>query len=102
MTDNVHALVFWGCLPIAIAVFATMLHSIATFRRPGPVRNAIAETLWALVPIVIVIAMAAPAVKSLVTSAPATETAQQTRTPPGPELAGEIPQKAFHDGGIPL
>ncbi len=102
MTDDVHALIFWGCMPIALVVFATMLHSIATFRRTAAVRNAIAETLWALVPIVIVIAMAAPAVKSLVTHAPVSETARQTRTPAGPELAGEIPQKAFHDGGIPL
>ena len=102
MTDDLHSLVFWGCLPIAIAVFATMLHSIATFRRTGPARNAVAETLWALVPIVIVIVMAAPAVQSLVTGKPAAEAAQQTRTPPGPELAGGIPQKAFHDGGIPL
>lgn len=102
MTDDVHSLVFWGCLPIAIAVFATMLHSIATFHRATPTRNAVAETLWALVPICIVIAMAAPAVKSLVMPAPAHETVQQTRRPPGPELAGEIPQKAFHDGVIPL
>lgn len=102
MTDNLHSLIFWGCLPVAIAVFATMLHSIATFRRAGQARSAMAETLWALVPIVIVIVMAAPAVKSLVTGAPAVETAQQTRTPPRAELAGEIPQKAFHDGSIPL
>lgn len=100
--------VLWMCVLVTAAVFARMIHSIATFRRASPdtdrPRSATAEVFWALVPIVIVVAMAAPSVTSLVSSDPgaARETAQQTRPAPGPELAGEIPQKPFQEGPVPL
>lgn len=115
MTDvinlpDVHGTVLWVCAFVTAAVFVLMVHSIATFRRaPSDAarpRNATAEVFWALVPIVIVIAMAAPAVRSIVAAdgspGDAVETAQQTHPAPGPELAGEIPQKAFQDGPVPL
>ncbi|MBB6093095.1 heme/copper-type cytochrome/quinol oxidase subunit 2 [Povalibacter uvarum] len=98
----------WVCVLVTAAVFARMIHSIATFRRAAAEaerpRNATAEVFWALVPIIIVVAMAAPAVTSLVSSDPgaARETAQQTRPAPGPDLAGEIPQKPFQEGPLPL
>ncbi|HEY6644416.1 cytochrome c oxidase subunit II transmembrane domain-containing protein [Povalibacter sp.] len=103
---GVHAAVLWGCILVMAGVFALMIHSIATFRRaaagnPHP-RNATAEVLWALVPIIIVIATAAPAVHSLMAPAAPSGTALERQSQRGPELAGQIPQKAFHDGGIPL
>ncbi len=55
----------WICATGAIAVFGMMLHSIATFRS-GPTRlrrHAIVEVAWALVPILIVIAAAAPSLR---------------------------------------
>ena len=100
--------VLWVCVLVSAAVFARMIHSIATFRRGSPdsdrPRNATAEVFWALVPIAIVVAMAAPSVSTLMNSDPgaARETAQQTLPATGPELAGEIPQKPFQEGPIPL
>jgi heme/copper-type cytochrome/quinol oxidase subunit 2 len=100
--------VLWVCVLGAAAVFARMIHSIATFRRASSEterpRNATAEVFWALVPIVIVVAMAAPSVTTLVNADPGAghETAQQTLPVTGPELAGEIPQKPFQEGPIPL
>jgi len=103
-----HSAVLWACALVTAAVFALMIHSIATFRRAASGtqqrRNATAEVFWALVPIVIVVATAAPSVTGLMSADPAAtrETAQQTRPAPGPELAGEIPQKPFQEGPIPL
>lgn len=104
---DVHTAVLWGCVAVTLAVFALLIHSIATFRRtPGDgaqKRNATAEVFWTLVPIIIVVATAAPAVRSLMTPDSTTrETAHENAPARGPELAGEIPQKAFHDSGIPL
>lgn len=52
----------WMCAMLAVVVFGVMLHSIATFRGDAARlrRNAAAEIAWALVPILIVIAAAAP------------------------------------------
>jgi cytochrome c oxidase subunit II len=64
--------ILWVCTAIAAAVFAVMLYSVARFRAPqsgGPAnykRHAAAEVLWAIVPIVILVAMAVPAVKAIV------------------------------------
>ena len=104
--SDVHAGVLWACAAVSIAVFVVLIHSIATFRRTSGDgthrRNAAAEVFWTLVPIAIVIATAAPAVRTLVSPVSGTETVQENPSTRGPELAGEIPQKAFHDGGIPL
>ncbi len=63
----------WICAFLVAAVFAIMIHSIATFRRAsaepgaGPSSNprALAEIFWAIVPIVIMVSTALPAVKML-------------------------------------
>ena len=56
--------VLWICAFVAAAVFAVMIHSIATFRRGnGP--RAWREILWAIVPIFIMVSTALPAVKML-------------------------------------
>jgi heme/copper-type cytochrome/quinol oxidase subunit 2 len=62
--------ILWTCGFVAAAVFAVMIHSIATFRQgPGGRPNArfgsLAEVLWASVPIFIMVTSALPAVKML-------------------------------------
>ena len=56
--------ILWACGFVAAAVFAVMIHSIATFRRgngPSPWR----EIFWAIVPIFIMVSTALPAVRML-------------------------------------
>ncbi len=63
----------WICAFVVAAVFAIMIHSIATFRRastepgasPGANPSALAEILWAIVPIFIMLSTALPAVRML-------------------------------------
>jgi heme/copper-type cytochrome/quinol oxidase subunit 2 len=62
--------ILWTCAFVAAAVFAVMIHSIATFRRsslgqPSARFGSLAEILWAIVPIVIMVTSALPAVKML-------------------------------------
>ena len=58
--------ILWVCGFVAAAVFAVMIHSVATFRRSsGGQRNPLAEILWAIVPIFIMVTSALPAVKML-------------------------------------
>ena len=64
--------ILWICAFVAAAVFAVMIHSIATFRRaaePGARRNApvnsLAEIFWAIIPIFIMVSTALPAVRML-------------------------------------
>jgi heme/copper-type cytochrome/quinol oxidase subunit 2 len=61
--------VFWGCLAVSTAVFGVMIYSIATFRRSGEratvARRAVAEVLWASVPIVILVLAAVPALRMI-------------------------------------
>lgn len=61
--------ILWIGAFVAAAVFAVMIHSIATFRRggagPGAHPRALAEILWAIVPIFIMVSTALPAVKML-------------------------------------
>jgi heme/copper-type cytochrome/quinol oxidase subunit 2 len=54
----------WICAFVAAAVFAVMIHSIATFRRSGH-PNVLAEVFWAIVPIFIMVSTALPAVRML-------------------------------------
>jgi cytochrome c oxidase subunit 2 len=60
------------CAAIAIAVFATMIFSIITFRtslRDCPwtsVSSKATEILWVLIPIAIVLASAMPALRTMV------------------------------------
>ena len=99
-------IVIWACVCIAVAVFTLMLYSIAAFRRTPAestqTRGTTAEVLWAIVPIAIVIATAAPAVTALLfvdTGHNATEIARQQT----PETTRELmPQKAFNEGAVPL
>ena len=65
--------VLWTCGFVAAAVFAVMIHSVATFRRSGGgQRSALIEILWAIVPIFIMVTSALPAVKMLASQHSAT------------------------------
>jgi heme/copper-type cytochrome/quinol oxidase subunit 2 len=61
--------ILWICGLVTVAVFAVMIHSIATFRRgsaePGARPSALAEIIWAIVPIFIMVSSALPAVRML-------------------------------------
>ena len=63
--------ILWICAFVAAAVFAVMIHSIATFRRGSggqPSARAeipLVEIVWAIVPIFIMVSTALPAVKML-------------------------------------
>ena len=65
-------IIIWLCAAIAVAVFATMIGTIITFRRslrdcpPTSVSSKATEILWALIPIAIVLATAIPAVRTIV------------------------------------
>ena len=72
--------ILWICGFVAAAVFAVMIHSIATFRRSGGQPSPLAEILWAIVPIVIMVTTALPAVKMLA-SQHATSTVQAHNDP---------------------
>jgi heme/copper-type cytochrome/quinol oxidase subunit 2 len=71
--------ILWICGFVAAAVFAVMIHSIATFRRTGG-PSAWREILWAIVPIFIMVSTALPAVRMLA-SQHATSTVQAHNDP---------------------
>jgi heme/copper-type cytochrome/quinol oxidase subunit 2 len=65
-------LTVWLCAATAAAVFAAMIVSIVTFGKslrncpPPSVSGKATEILWALIPIAIVLAAAAPALRTIV------------------------------------
>ncbi|MGI9245902.1 MAG: cytochrome c oxidase subunit II [Steroidobacteraceae bacterium] len=69
---HLHMLILWVCVAIAVAVFGVMIYSIATFRKSkGAVpadfdHNTKAEVIWTVIPVVILVAMAVPAARTLV------------------------------------
>ena len=64
----------WICGAVAATVFIALIYSIVTFKNaadlPRMKHSRAAEILWAIVPIVMLVAMAVPAVKSLVAPTP--------------------------------
>lgn len=69
---GLHMLILWVCVVIAVAVFGVMIYSIATFRKSkGAVpatfdHSTTAEVVWTVIPVVILVAMAIPAARTLV------------------------------------
>ena len=69
---GLHMLILWICVAIAVAVFSVMIYSIATFRKSkGAVpatfeHNTKAEIIWTVIPVIILVAMAVPAARTLV------------------------------------
>jgi len=70
---DLHMLMFWWCVGIAIAVFGFMIYSMMRFRQS---KGAVADTkllhstrvevIWTIVPVLILISMAVPAARTLV------------------------------------
>jgi cytochrome c oxidase subunit II len=70
---DLHMLIFWVCVIIAVVVFGAMLWSIVFFRHSKGavadttmVHNTRVEIVWTAVPVIILIAMAVPAARTLV------------------------------------
>ena len=70
---DLHMLIFWVCVVIGILVFGVMFWSIATFRKSKGavpdttmVHNTKVEIVWTIIPVVILVAMAVPAARTLV------------------------------------
>ena len=70
---DLHMLMFWWCVGIAIAVFGFMIYSMVRFRHS---KGAVADTqllhstrvevIWTIIPVLILISMAVPAARTLV------------------------------------
>ena len=69
---DLHMLIFWVCVAIAIVVFGAMFYSILKHRKSkGAVpaqfhESTTVEVLWTIVPFLILIGMAIPATKALI------------------------------------
>ncbi len=69
---DLHMLIFWICVVIGIVVFGAMFYSIifhTKSKNPKPAtfsHSTAAEIIWTAIPIVILVAMAFPAAKTLV------------------------------------
>ena len=70
---DLHMEIFWVCVVIAVVVFGAMLWSIITYRKSRGaipdgtlVHNTKVEFIWTVVPVIILIAMALPAARTLV------------------------------------
>jgi cytochrome c oxidase subunit II len=70
---DLHMLIFWVCVWIAAAVFGAMIWSIIRYRKSQGavadttmVHNTRVEIVWTAVPVIILIAMAVPAARTLV------------------------------------
>lgn len=70
---DLHMLIFWVCVAIALVVFAAMIYSIVAFRKS---RGAVADTtlthsarfeiVWSIVPLIILVLMAVPSARTLI------------------------------------
>jgi cytochrome c oxidase subunit II len=70
---DLHMLIFWVCCGIGVVVFGVMIWSLFSFRKSRGavpdvtlVHNTRVEMVWTVVPVVILIAMAVPAARTLV------------------------------------
>lgn len=70
---QLHMEIFWICVVIAVLVFAVMIYSLVKFRKSQgavadvtQVHNTKVEIVWTIVPVIILVAMAVPAARTLV------------------------------------
>jgi cytochrome c oxidase subunit 2 len=70
---SLHMLIFWVCVAIGVVVFGIMIYSIATFRKSKGaipdtkmVHNTKVEIVWTVIPVIILVAMAVPAARTLI------------------------------------
>lgn len=70
---DLHMLIYWVCVVIGVAVFSVMIYAIWRFRRS---KGAVADTtlthstrvevVWTVIPVLILVAMAVPAARTLI------------------------------------
>ncbi len=72
-TYDLHMIIFWVCVAIAVVVFGAMFYSLVKFRRSTGaqpdttmVHSTRMEIVWTIIPIAILVMMAIPAADSLV------------------------------------
>ncbi|MCC7257199.1 MAG: cytochrome c oxidase subunit II [Gammaproteobacteria bacterium] len=69
---DLHMLVFWVCVVIAVLVFGAITYALVAFRRREGVKPATwnhstaAEIIWTVIPVFILVALALPAARTLV------------------------------------
>ncbi|UCG73695.1 MAG: cytochrome c oxidase subunit II [Chromatiales bacterium] len=69
---DLHMLIFWVCVVIAVIVFSAMIYCLVAFRKSkGAVpatfsHSTTAEIVWTVIPVLILVAMAVPAAQTLV------------------------------------
>ena len=68
-----HMEIFWVCVAIGVVVFGAMIWSIVSFRKSKGavadttmVHNTQVEVVWTVIPVIILIAMAVPAARTLI------------------------------------
>src|SRR5258706_10356896 len=78
---ELHMLMYWWCVAIAVFVFGWMILSIVRFRKSQGavadaklVHNTTAEIIWTVLPVLILIIMAVPAARTLIQTEDATNT----------------------------
>jgi cytochrome c oxidase subunit 2 len=69
---DLHMLVFWICVGIAIVVFGAMIYSLLKFRRSqgavadtAMVHSTKVEVVWTVIPVIILVVMAVPAAETI-------------------------------------
>lgn len=69
---ELHMIIFWICCAIAVFVFGAIIASVVMFRKSKGRKAAqfshstFAEVLWTIIPIIILVAMAIPATRTLI------------------------------------
>jgi cytochrome c oxidase subunit II len=70
---DLHMTIFWVCVAIGVVVFGAMIWSLIAFRKSKGavpdvtlVHNTKVEFIWTIVPVIILVAMAVPAARTLV------------------------------------
>lgn len=71
-TYQIHMIIFWWCVAIAVVVFGAMIYSIINHRKSKGVEpatfthNMTAEVVWTVIPVIILLIMAVPSAELLI------------------------------------
>ena len=71
-TYQIHMIIFWWCVAIAVVVFGAMIYSIINHRKSKGVEPATfthsmtAEVLWTVIPVIILLVMAVPSAELMI------------------------------------
>ena len=71
-THQIHMVIFWWCVAIAVVVFGAMIYSLVNHRKSRGVTPATfshsttAEVIWTVIPVVILLIMAVPSAELMI------------------------------------